>query len=150
LARLTEAIPAGSVVGIDTVAFIYQIEASPTYHRTVQPFFTDLAVGRFLGVTSVVTLLEIAVLPFQRQRPDVVDDYELLLASYPNLQIVAVDRSIARRAAELRAARRFEVADSLQVATALLFGASHFVTNDRVLKHVAGIDILLLDDFLVP
>jgi len=69
-------------VSIDTMAFIYQIEESPTYAPIVAPFFVALAEGRFSAVTSVITLLELNVVPLRLDRPDVADQYEALLLSY--------------------------------------------------------------------
>ena len=47
-------------------------------------------------MTSVLTLMEIAVKPLQLGRSDVAEEYEVLLANYPNLAVAAIDRPIAR------------------------------------------------------
>lgn len=145
---LGNSIPDGSLVGIDTSPFIYQLEASPKYFAIVDPFFRDLARGRFRAVTSTITLMEVAVRPLQLQRPEVADDYELLLINYPHLRVVDVDRDVARRAAELRARYRLRPADSLHLATALSVGATYFITNDRTRSTVGEIRILLVDNFV--
>lgn len=145
---LAEAIAPGAIVSIDTMAFIYQIEESPTYVPIVEPFFVALADGRFSAVTSVITLMEMNVVPLRLDRPDVADQYETLLRSYPNLTIVGVDRAITRRAAQLRAERRMRPVDALQVATGLERGASHFVTNDYDLEGLTAIEVVIIDDFL--
>ena len=119
MGELTDAIPRGSLVGIDTAVFIYQIEAAPTYRHVVGPFFAALARGEYRGVTSVIALMEIAVRPLQLERPEVADDYELLLVTYPHLTVTDIDRWIARRAAELRAQYRLRPADSLQAGETL-------------------------------
>ncbi|MGH2411222.1 MAG: type II toxin-antitoxin system VapC family toxin [Chloroflexota bacterium] len=144
---LSEAIPHGALVGIDTVSFIYHIEAVPSYAQIVRPFFELLEQGAFHGITSVISLMEIAVRPLQLMLPEVADDYEVLLANFPHLTVVGIDRRIARRAAELRAQYRLRPADSLHVATALEAGASHFVTNDRAIERVTNLRVLVIDDF---
>jgi predicted nucleic acid-binding protein len=144
--QLTEAIPRGTLVGVDTAAFIYQIECSPVYGEVVGPFFAALARREFRAVTSVISLMEISVRPLRLERPEVADDYEILLLTYPNLVVVDVDRSIARRAAELRAQYRLHPADSLQVATALTAGATIFLTNDRTIERVQGIRVVIIDN----
>lgn len=145
---LAAAIEPGSIVAIDTAAFIYQIEASPAYAVVVGPFFVALAQGRFRATTSVLSLMEMAVRPLQLGRPEVADDYELLLLSYPNLRVIDVDRHVARRAAELRANYRLRPADALQLATGLEAGASALLTNDRALARVRELRVLLIDSFL--
>src|SRR6266498_965571 len=125
------------------MAIIYQLEASPTYRPVVEPVFDTLAAGGIRAVTSVITLMEIAVLPIRRDRRDLADGYEAYLLEYPNLTIVDVDRTITRRAAELRAAHRLRPADALHAATALVAGANYFLTNDRTLSRIPGLRVLL-------
>lgn len=84
----------------------------------------------------------------QLGRPEVADEYEVILANYPNLRIIEVARSTARRAAELRAAHRLRPADAVQLAACLEAGATAFLSNDRDLGRVAEIEVLLLNDFL--
>ena len=139
MGRLSGAIPVGAVVALDTSAFIYYVEASPTYGEVLRPFFAALARGEFRAVTSIITLMELVVQPLRVEAPHVADEYEMLLLNYPNLTTIGIDRFVARRAAELRARFRLRPADSLQLATALVSGAATFVTNDRTLSKVTGL-----------
>jgi predicted nucleic acid-binding protein len=147
MARIADALPYGALVGIDTPAFIYALENHPTYAARVRRLFLELARGSFEGVTSVITLMEIAVRPLQLGLAQVADDYDAILSAYPHLEVRDVDRGIARLAAELRARHRLHPADSVQVATALDAGAAAFLTNDRALRRVREIRILLVGDF---
>ena len=106
-----------------------------------------MARGAFEGVTSVLTLMELMVEPLQSDRSTVADEYEVLLANYPNLTVAPIDRATARRAAELRAAHRLRPADALQVAACLEARATALLTNDRDLRRVTAIQVLLLEDF---
>jgi predicted nucleic acid-binding protein len=92
--------------------------------------------------------MEVAVRPLQLGRDDAANEYELLIATFPNLLIVELDRACARRAAELRATYRLRPADSLQVAACLEHGATAMLTNDKGLRRVQELDIVLLDDFV--
>ena len=130
------------------MAFIYQLESSPTYCPIVEPFFAAVARGYIRAVTSVITLMEIAVLPIRLDRSDLADNYEAYLLAYPNLTILDVDRAIARRASELRASRRLRPADAIQAATALTAGAHSFLTNDRALAQLPGIQTITLDSYV--
>jgi predicted nucleic acid-binding protein len=81
-------------------------------------------------------------------RPIAADQYELLVSAIPNLRIVDVNRETARRAAELRAVYRLQAADAVQVAAGLQHGATAFLTNDKGIRRVAELEVVLLDDFV--
>ena len=55
---------------------------------------------------------------------------------------------IARKASDLRAAFRIKAPDAIQIATAIVRGATAFLTNDRIFENVKEIDVLVLDRFL--
>jgi predicted nucleic acid-binding protein len=135
-------------IGLDTSVFIYHLDQRTRFAEPAGAALDELATGTFDGVTSVSTLMEIAVKPLQLGRPDVAEEYEILLANYPNLAIVAIERPTARRAAELRARHRLRPADALHVATSLEQRATAFLTNDPELRRVTEIEVLLLADFV--
>jgi len=93
-------------------------------------------------------VMELTVRPWQIGRPSVAREYETLLLHFPNLVLVDVNREVARRAAQLRARHRIRPADALQVATALVYDATAFVTNDTQLARLAPLlDIVILEEF---
>ena len=95
--------------------------------------------------------MELTVHPWQLDQPAVAREYEALLAHFPHLTLADVTRDVARRAAQLRACYRLRPADALQVATALVHGATAFVSNDQGLARLAPLlDIIILDDFAAP
>lgn len=148
MARIAAALQGHRLVGLDTPVFIYYLEESPRYCSCTGTLFDHVADGLIEGVTSVLTLMELAVKPLQIGRPEVADEYEVILSSYPHLAIAQIDRATARRAAELRATYRLRPADAIQVAACIEHGATAFLSNDRDLRRVSEIDILLLDDFV--
>jgi predicted nucleic acid-binding protein len=77
------------------------------------------------------------------------EDYRRLLTTFPNLRLCEVDRSIAETAARLRAVHGQPMPDMIQVATAMIAGATGFITNDPALKRIKDLEILILDD-VVP
>jgi len=75
-------------VGLDTSLFIYHLESRSRYSDTTTAIFQQLERGSFEGVTSVLTLMELAVKPLQLGRPDVADEYVVLLdREAPSLQL---------------------------------------------------------------
>ena len=136
-----------TTLGLDTCIFIYHFEANPRYLPCTQALLGGIQVGRWKAVTSVLTVMEVTVRPWQLQRPAVAREYEALLAHFPQLALADITRETARRAAQLRAAHRLRPADALQVAAASLHGATAFVSNDHQLLRLGSlVDLILLDE----
>lgn len=148
MADLAAALRQHERIGVDTPIFIYHIEGTTHLAGLAGVALDEMAGGAFAGVTSVLTLMEIAVKPLQMGRPDVAEEYEVLLVNYPNLVIAAIDRPTARRAAVLRAEYRLRPADALQVAACLERGATAFLSNDRELRRIADLHVWMLADFV--
>ena len=96
---LREKLAGAGVVGLDTSVFIYQLEANPTYAPLTKTVFENLEAGKFQGVTSTITLMELTVLPWRMGHENMAREYEALLVNFPNLSIVDIDRDVSRLAA---------------------------------------------------
>lgn len=148
---LAERLAKHSTLGLDTTVFIYHVEAHARYLPLTQALLSGVQARRWTAVTSTVTLMELTVRPWQLGLAAVAREYEVLLVNFPHLTLLDVTRDVARRAAELRAQYRLRPADALQVATALVHGATAFVSNDRTLLRLAPVlDVVLLDDLVTP
>jgi len=135
---------------MDTSLFIYHLEANPRYVPLTKTIFKGIENGKWRGIASTITLMEITVRPWQLGREMVAREYETVLLHFPNLALVDVDRNVARTAAMLRAKFNIATPDALLVATSLTTGAKSFLTNDkRLSKLQALIDVIVLDDFLI-
>jgi len=149
MVTLSQRLSAHKRIGLDTAIFIYHFETHPTYLPLTTAVLNGLERGLYSGVTSTVTLMEVNVHPWRTGRADIAREYEALLVHFPNLTIADVTRDVARKAAQLRADYAIRPADALQVATAVVNGASLWVTNDKRLNRLAPeIDILLLKNFI--
>lgn len=138
------------LIGLDTAVFIYHLAANPRYLPMTTAVLNAVQTGRCHACTSIITLMELTVLPWRQKRAAVARHYESLLVNFPNLQLLEVNRDITRRAAQLRAQYNFRPADALQIATALVYGATAWVSNDRQHGRIAPLtDVILLDDFLL-
>jgi predicted nucleic acid-binding protein len=149
MGRLGERVATHAVIGLDTSVFITHLEAHPRYQSLTQELLAGVETGRWKAITSTVTIIELTVRPWQLDRPAVAREYEALLAHFPHLVLGDVTRDVARQAAQLRARYRVRPADALQVATALIHGATAFVTNDGFLTLLSPVlEIVMLDDFI--
>ena len=144
---IVDALGSRQRVGFDTPVFIYHIEQTSRWAAAASAALRAMADGRFTGMTSVLTLLEITVKPLRLGRPEVADVYAALLGDIPNLAILNLDPRAVRIGAELRATYGLRTPDALQIGACLAHGAEAFVTNDQRLRRVNEIDIVLLDDF---
>lgn len=136
----------GQVVGLGTAPVIYFIEEHPTCLPMVLPFFAALNRGESRVATSIVTLLEALVQPFQRGDTALIGQYRNLLLDTSSSTTVRVSRPIAEEAARSRAANTLRALDAIQLATAVVAGADTLLTDDARLPRLAGLRILVLDE----
>ena len=146
--RLQDFLKNHSVIGLDTSIFIYHLEDHPRYSPLTEVIFNTLEKGINRGVTSYLTLIEVLVKPKTEGLLHAARDYEYYLTTFPNLTFCEMGLDVARKASDVRAAERMKAPDAIQLATALVYGATAFLTNDRIFERVKGIDILILDKFL--
>lgn len=139
-------IPDGSVVLLDTCVWIYHLEDNQEFGPLVAPLLRDMAGGRIRGIMSELSLLEIRVRPLQCGKPEIADEYTLLLDNFPGLAIRPLSRKVVLLAADIRAEYGLRAPDALIVSTGLVNGAAVTVTNDRKWKRVRGAGVICLGD----
>lgn len=146
---LLDAIPEGSLVALDTVIWIYEVEAHPDFGPVVHPFFRDrLGAGRNPAGTSLLTLGELLVQPLSAGRTDLADRYRAYLSPSPGFFVWDVTRAVVEVAARLRAGYRLKMLDALHVATAIINRADLFLTNDEGLRRVTEVTVMTLTSFV--
>jgi predicted nucleic acid-binding protein len=133
---------------IDTSVWIYHFEQHPEFAVPAGRVIENLEAGKFRGVASELTLLELTVRPLQLGRQDVADDYEVLLGYFPNLELEPISREILLEAAGLRARQRLRTPDAIQIATGLRLGATLAVTNDEAWRNLPLIKTVILSDLI--
>jgi predicted nucleic acid-binding protein len=133
---------------IDTSIWIYHFEQHPQLAAAAGEIVENLEEGKFRGVASELTLLELTVKPLQLGRQDVADDYEVLLDYFPNFELVPISREILLEAAALRARQRLRTPDAIQIATGLRTGATLAVTNDEGWRNFPLIETIILTDLI--
>ena len=136
-------------IGVDTSVFIYFIEAAPAWLPAITPLFRAADTGRRELVTSVVTLLEVLVIPYRANNEALAARYETLLTRSRGVRLIDLTRDQLRRAARLRALTGVRTPDALQLAAAQDAGCTTFVTNDHRLPSVSGLCIVQLAPYAV-
>ncbi len=74
--------------------------------------------------------------------------YRVLLTMSPHFTLVTIDASVAETAAILRAKYRLRTPDALQISAALTTGCQAFLTNDKDLRRVTELRVLVIDELL--
>jgi predicted nucleic acid-binding protein len=131
---------------LDTAPVIYYVEKHPVYADKAQAVFDALDTGQLDAVSSPVTLSECLVVPYRLGKPELAQAFLQCLVNGENVSFVAIDETIADKAAELRARYNLSLPDALQIAVALAAGCDAFLTNDAALKRVTELEMLVLDD----
>ncbi len=144
--NLADALKNVSALAFDTAPIIYFVEANQAYDALVTKIFERVESGNITGTTSVISLCEVLVHPIRNQNADLQKRYREILQNSPNFFTVNIDSSIAETAARLRARHNLRTPDALQIATALENGCDAFLCNDKNLKRVTELKILILDE----
>jgi len=135
-------------IGIDTAPLIYFLERHPDFSPVARVVFERAEAGELEIATSTLTLTEVLTLPFQQQAEALAESYRAILLGTPYTHVFAVDTEIAERAARLRAKYRLKTPDAIQLAASLQAGCDAFLTNDRNLRRVEDLSVLVLMDLV--
>lgn len=136
------------VVGIDTAPLIYFIEDVAPYADLLEPIFGLLENHRLRAATSTITLAEILTKPLAEKKFGLIDEIKFTLRTFSTLSMIAIDERLAETAALIRARYAIRLPDALQIAAAIQGEATVFLTNDKRVKRVDAIDVLVLSDYL--
>lgn len=131
------------IVCLDTNIVIYVVEGDPVWEPKVDQRLQEiLAAGDTLAVCDAARL-ECLVGPLRNGDAGILADYQKFFVS-PSIQMLAVTPAIWERAAQIRAAYRFQALDSIHLASAIENGCPLFWTNDVRLARCTAIKVEVL------
>ncbi|MCR4314115.1 MAG: PIN domain-containing protein [Candidatus Uhrbacteria bacterium] len=136
----------GRLIGLDTSVLIYLLEEHPRYGESARKLLSKIERGSMQGVFSILGMVELLTGVKKQKRPDLAQDYKLLLSRLPHLDIYGIDERMVDIASDLRAAYGIRTPDAIHLATSIAKQASLFVTNDRALKKVKEIKVVSLNE----
>jgi predicted nucleic acid-binding protein len=141
-------LPVGAIIYVDTAPVIYSIEPHPAYRVLVQPLWEKLYANEITIISSELLWLETLVGPMKNNNQPLVELYTELLTD--NIQLIAINETILKLAAQLRSTSSLKTPDAIHAATALNYGCTMFLTNDAGLRNVPGLATIVLKDLLSP
>lgn len=133
----------------DTAPIVYFIEEHKDFGKITDEIFKLIKDNfDYHAFSSVITLTEVLTQPLRKSRRDVVEKYRQFLLNSSNFIIYSIDPIIAEKAAELRAQYGIRTPDAIQFAIGIESNGSLFVTNDKNLKKIKEIEVLVLAEYL--
>jgi predicted nucleic acid-binding protein len=147
VSSLNDTVASGSAIFIDTAPVIYLVERKTPYFDQLKPLFDRIDTGDVTAVTSPITLAESLYYPYKNEDKKLVDAFTQQLVTGRHVRFVPATAAIADQSAQLRAQYNLGFADAFQVATAVATGCNAFLTNDKQLKRIQALEILVVNDF---
>ncbi|RRB02164.1 type II toxin-antitoxin system VapC family toxin [Larkinella rosea] len=133
-----------SRIFIDTAPLIYLLQNHTEFYPKVAEYLSQAVENNVEFETSVLTVSEFCVKPEQTGRYDLIEDFDIFLKEL-DCRLVDVTLEIAKTASKLRAKYLFlKAVDSLQIATAIENQCDRFLTNDKKLKGIQEIEIIVI------
>ena len=133
---------------VDAQILIYTVENHPSYSLRLRSIWKLVEENGIVVYSSELSLLETLVLPKRNNDLALVADYHQFL--YRGLAgLVPVSRAILEEAADLRARiPSLRTPDSIHASTAVLSNSGAFLSNDKSLRNVPSLNVVLLEELL--
>lgn len=134
---------------IDTAPVIYYIEAHPQFGHLVKEIVSSFQSGNLNAFSSVITLSEVLPKPVETGNEKLAKDFADFLKHGKNFDLIEITSNIAERAGKLRGRYpSLRTVDAVQLSAAIEVGADIFLTNDKKLRKIKEIKILILEDLI--
>ena len=133
---------------LDTMFFIYHFENNERFLGLTTDVLNMVEKGQVRCSTSYLTLMELLVKPLKENRKDLVEEYRMVFETFPNMSMIALDKSVVHLAAYFRAMYNLRSADSIQLASAASAKCDLFLTNDRDLVQIKELKIRYMDEIV--
>jgi predicted nucleic acid-binding protein len=136
-----------SAVYFDANIVIHIVEGHPKFRAAIDRLLEYIETGRIAATTSELTLAEVLVRPLRDGDQERVCAFEALLTDTPQFRVIAIDRRIMRRSAELRAALGGSLPDAIHAASTEAFGCNVFLSEDSRIRLPSTLTASNLIDF---
>lgn len=134
---------------IDTAPIIYYIEAHPQFGQLAKEVVSSFQSGEIDAFSSVITLVEVLTKPIEAGDEKLARKFAEFLKYGRNFSLIEISTSIAEKAGRLRGQYSgLRTIDAIQIAAAIEVRADIFITNDKKLKQIKEIKVLVLKGYL--
>ncbi|MBL8121685.1 type II toxin-antitoxin system VapC family toxin [Candidatus Saccharibacteria bacterium] len=131
------------MIALDANIFIYWLDNNPEFSDQATAILYRAEQGEITVCASEMVVMEVLSSPLLSDT-DAEAGHAKLMAL--GVCFESMSRSVLLKAAKIRRTYKLGAMDSMHVASAMLAGCTHFVTNDRQVlsKRVPGIEIVPL------
>jgi len=140
-------IPDAAIVYVDTSIVIYTVENHPNYWQLLQPLWSKLCNREVQIFSSELLIMETLTGPLRDNNQQLLQDYERFLFQ-SGMVLVPISQNLLKEAAQLRATTNLRTPDAIHVATALDTESTLFLTNDRRIRQIPNLSVIVLQDVL--
>ena len=140
-------IPDAAIVYVDTSIVIYTVENHPSYWQLLQPLWSKLRNREVQIFSSELLIMETLTGPLRDNNQQLLQDYERFLFQ-SGMVLVPISQNLLKEAAQLRATTNLRTPDAIHVATALDTESTLFLTNDRRIRQIPNLSVIVLQDVL--
>jgi len=146
---LSEELAQINSIFIDTAPIIYYIEAHKQFGPLAKKVVEAFQSGAVDAFSSVITLAEVLPKPVQVGQEGLARKFAEFLKAGRNLSLIEISATIAEKAGRLRGHYpSLRALDAIQISVALDVGVDVFLTNDKKLKQIQELRVLVLSDYL--
>ena len=146
---IRQAIEGHRRIMFDTAPIVYFIEEHKEFGKIADEIFKVIKDdSEYRPFSSVITLIEVLTQPLRKSKMEVVEKYRQFLLNSSNFITYSIDPIIAEKSAELRAQYGIKTPDAIQLAVGIENDRTLFVTNDRGLKKIKEIEVIVLEEYL--
>lgn len=128
---------------LDTNIVIYAVEGQPPFQQRARNHIAALEAAGHRFVVGELAWTECLVMPYRNGDGSLILDYQRFFLG-PNITTVSLKAAIHQRAALIRGTRKFGLADSIHLATAVEYRLDRFLTNDNRLAAFTDITVEVL------
>ncbi len=131
-------------IGLDTMIFIYLIEKNLAYIDKVIALFEIAEYHNIQISCSTLLITELFLKPTQMKREDLIEKYKDILFYKSRIKFIDVNIELALKAAEIAGKHNLRTPDSIHIASSIYDHANAFITADKRIKNISGIEIIHL------
>lgn len=123
-------------IALDSTVFIYALNEHENFPDAAK-LLSVVNEKLDIAVTSVMTLLEVAVHPYRTGSTQLVEEHRKFVSGNGRVRIIDVSQAIALKAAQLRAQYKLKPPDAIHLATAIERDCQLFFTADKDFAKIA-------------